>query len=98
MRGGDGICAVRICSKQSTPIILRKPFQPLEPKLVGGIVRSGGFLGLSPMVEGGTRCRVTTSAGGAEIRRTYWHGLPTTLTDEVEDEGNAFTRLQERPK
>ena len=61
---------------------------------MGGIVRSGEFVGLGPMmVEGGTRCRETTSAGGAEIRRTYWHGLPTTLTDEVENEGNSFTRL-----
>jgi hypothetical protein len=75
--------------------------EPPEPKvqLVGGIVRSAEFPGLSPMmVEGGMRCRETTSAGGAEIRRTYWHGLPATLTDEVEDEGNSFTRLQERPQ
>jgi hypothetical protein len=88
-----------VCSKQSAPIILRKPFQPLEPKLEVGIVRSGEFVGLSSMmVEGGTRCRETTGAGGVEIRRTYCHGLPTTLTDEVENEGNSFTRLQERAK
>lgn len=66
---------------------------------MGGIVRSGEFVGLGPrMVEGGTRCRETTSAGGAEIGGTYWHGLPTTLTDEVENEGNSFTRLQETPE
>jgi len=75
-------------------IILRKPFQPRESQLVGGIVRSGEFVGLgSMMVEGGTRYRETTGAGGAEIRRTYWHGLPTTLTNEVENEGNSVTRL-----
>lgn len=75
-------------------IILRTPFRPREPQLVGGIVRSGEFVGLgSMMVEGGTRYRETTGAGGAEIRRTYWHGLPTTLTDEAENEGNSFTRL-----
>jgi hypothetical protein len=45
------------------------------------------------MVKGTVRSRATTGAGGAEVRRTYWHGLPARLTDEVENESDTFPRL-----
>lgn len=47
------------------------------------------------MVKRVTRSRETTGAGGAEVR---WHGLPARLTEEVQNEGNTFTRLQKRPE
>jgi hypothetical protein len=48
------------------------------------------------MVKRATGSRETTGAGGAEVRRTYRHGLLTSLTDEFKNESNTFTRLQKR--
>ena len=46
------------------------------------------------MVRGVTRCREAAGAGRAEVRRTYCHGLPAGLTDDVENESDTFTRLK----
>jgi hypothetical protein len=68
--------------------------QTLDP-LGRGIIRFGELLGLrSRMVQGATGCRETTGADRAEIRRTYCHGLPAGLTDDVEYECDTFTRLE----
>jgi hypothetical protein len=75
-----------------------------EPNLihlapVREIIRSGELARLaSMMVKGATRVRETTGAGGAEVRRTYRHGLPASLADEVEDESNTLPRLKKRPE
>jgi hypothetical protein len=61
------------------------------------IIRSGELAALgSVMVKRATGSRETTGAGGAEVRRTYRHGLLTSLTDEFKNESNTFARLQKR--